>query len=81
MRLQEFRKRRAWKRKLPRPSTSPPVNRPWWGLLDVRIKNTVFLMASLAWMFDCLGQQVFIIARNPALTQLLSPGTSPEVIK
>lgn len=38
-------------------------------------------MASLAWMFDCLGQQVFIIARNPALTQLLPPGTSADVIK
>ena len=31
-------------------------------------------MGSLAWMFDCLGQQVFVIARNPALQQLLPPG-------
>ena len=38
-------------------------------------------MASLAWLFDCLDQQLFIIARNPAISALLPPGTAPEVLK
>ena len=52
----------------------------WWRLLD-GYQKYVFLMGALAWMFDCLGQQVFIIARNPAMAQLLPPGTPPDVLK
>jgi len=33
-------------------------------------------MASLAWLFDCLDQQLFIIARNPAIADLLKGGAS-----
>lgn len=32
-------------------------------------------MASLAWMFDCLDQQIFILVRKDALKYLLPPGT------
>ena len=38
-------------------------------------------MASLAWLFDCLDQQLFIIARNPAIGSLLPKGTAPDVLK
>ncbi len=38
-------------------------------------------MATLAWMFDCLDQQLFVVARNPAIGSLLPPGTAPEVLK
>jgi MFS family permease len=31
-------------------------------------------MASLAWLFDCLDQQLFILARNDAMRTLLPPG-------
>ncbi len=31
-------------------------------------------MASLAWMFDCLDQQIFILVRKDALTYLLPEG-------
>ncbi len=31
-------------------------------------------MASLAWMFDCLDQQLFILARDNAVAALLPPG-------
>lgn len=37
-------------------------------------------MASLAWLFDCLDQQLFIIARNPAIADLLK-GATPELQK
>jgi MFS family permease len=32
-------------------------------------------------MFDCLGQQVFVIARNPALLSLMPVGTPPDTLK
>ena len=38
-------------------------------------------MASLAWLFDCLDQQLFIIARNPAIADLMPPGTPSDVLK
>jgi MFS family permease len=40
----------------------------------------VFAMASLAWLFDCLDQQLFILARNDALKSLL-PGADPTTVK
>ena len=51
----------------------------WWhGLTGYHW--FVFSMASLAWLFDCLDQQIFLIARNDALSNLL-PGKSPVEIK
>lgn len=38
-------------------------------------------MASLAWLLDCLGQQVFVIARGPAIMALMPPGTAPDRLK
>ena len=38
-------------------------------------------MASLAWLFDCLDQQLFIIARNPAIAALMAPGTASDLLK
>lgn len=38
-------------------------------------------MASLAWMFDCLDQQLFIIARNPAIADLMPKGTPTDILK
>lgn len=52
---------------------------PWWKELN-RYHWFVFTMAALAWLFDCLDQQLFIIARNPAIADLLK-GASPELQK
>lgn len=35
-------------------------------------------MASLAWLFDCLDQQLFILARNSAMADLLPAGMDPN---
>lgn len=51
----------------------------WWKTLN-RTQKYVFVMASLAWLFDCLGQWVFVIARNPAIAALM-PGTGSDVQK
>ena len=53
---------------------------PWWRQLN-RYHWFVFLVASLAWLFDCLDQQLFILARNSALTALSPPGLDPALIK
>ena len=39
----------------------------------------VFAVASLAWLFDCLDQQLFILARNKAMESLLPNGMDPKL--
>ncbi len=70
------------------PSTSSkPVfdsdNRPWWRLLN-RYHWFVFTVAALGWLFDTMDQQLFNIARAPAIRSVLShdlgrPPTDGEV--
>jgi predicted MFS family arabinose efflux permease len=43
---------------------------PWWRELN-RYHWFVFVIASLGWMFDCLDQQLFNIAKKPAIAELL----------
>jgi MFS family permease len=59
---------------------APAVAQPWWRELT-RPHWFVFAMASMAWLFDCLDQQLFIIARNPAIADLMSKGTASDVLK
>jgi MFS family permease len=46
---------------------------PWWRDLT-RYHWFVFAMAASAWLFDCLDQQLFILARSSAMGTLLPPG-------
>ncbi len=46
---------------------------PWWRLLN-RYHWFVLLVAALGWLFDCLDQQLFLLARIPAMRDLLQPG-------
>jgi MFS family permease len=55
----------------------PPL--PWWRQLS-RHHWFVFAMASLAWLFDCLDQQIFILAR-PAAMKSLNPGADAAQLK
>lgn len=48
-------------------------NARWWPKLD-SYQKLVFVVATLAWMFDCLDQQLFNLARGPAMAALLEPG-------
>ncbi len=49
----------------------------WWkGLTSYHW--FVFAMASLAWLFDCLDQQLFLLARQGAMKALLPPGLDPK---
>lgn len=47
-----------------------PAGAPWWRELD-RYQWFVFLVASLGWLFDTMDQQLFNLARKPAVTELL----------
>src|SRR5215510_10538123 len=44
-------------------------NVSWWRLLN-RYHWFVFIVASLGWLFDTMDQQLFNIARNPAMRAL-----------
>ena len=53
---------------------------PWWRQLNGS-HWFVFTMACLAWLFDCLDQQLFIIARNSAMKALHPAGTDATILK
>jgi MFS family permease len=50
----------------------PHDGRPWYKLLS-KYHWFVLVVAALGWLFDCLDQQLFILARPQAMTELLDP--------
>src|SRR5215831_5195499 len=61
---------------------APPAadnGQPWWRLLT-RYHWFVLFVAALGWLFDTMDQQLFNIARRPAILKLLepSPGVEPD---
>ncbi|MBI3877083.1 MAG: MFS transporter [Verrucomicrobia bacterium] len=56
----------------------PRVNAPWWSGLT-RYHWFVFTVACLAWLFDCLDQQLFLIARGGAMKSLLASGADVKL--
>ncbi len=61
----------------PATAVTAPDSRPWWQLLT-RYHWFVLIVAALGWLFDCLDQQLFNLARTPAITELsgLQPGST-----
>src|SRR3954468_23559367 len=53
----------------------PTDRRPWYKLLN-RYHWFVLLVTALGWLFDCLDQQLFNLARVPAMKALLHSGQS-----
>src|SRR5688500_18823009 len=58
------------------PPDDPTDKRPWYQLLN-RYHWFVLIVAALGWLFDCLDQQLFILARQPAMAELL-PGSPTQ---
>jgi MFS family permease len=56
-----------------------PNGRPWWRELN-RYHWFVLFVAALGWLFDTMDQQLFNIARRPAIKKLLEPepGVPPD---
>lgn len=50
----------------------PNDKRPWYKLLN-RYHWFVLAVCALGWLFDCLDQQLFILARPQAMSALLNP--------
>jgi len=56
-------------------------NTPWYSELT-RYHWFVFVVAALGWLFDCLDQQLFILARPAAMKELLAPSfEDPTALK
>ena len=53
-------------------SLTPDDGRRWWYHMN-RYHWFVFIVAALGWLFDCLDQQLFNLARVPAMRELLAP--------
>ncbi len=41
----------------------------------------VVIIASLGWMFDCMDQRLFILARAPAMRELLGAGATADAVR
>jgi MFS family permease len=54
------------------PAAKLAATGPWWKELN-RYHWFVFIVATLGWMFDTMDQQLFNIARNPAMRVLVDP--------
>src|ERR1041385_7330537 len=51
-------------------ATPTAATGPWWRELN-SYHWFVLVVAALGWMFDCLDQQIFNIARGPAMKDLV----------
>src|SRR5436190_1393912 len=65
-------------------SVDPPSLGPrtgWASLLELnRYHWLVFVVCCLAWDLDCMDQQLFVLARDPAVADLLNiSGKDPRV--
>lgn len=56
----------------------PAVAGPWWKQLN-RYHWFVLLVAALGWLFDCLDQQLFILARPAAMAELIPADAAPTM--
>lgn len=65
----------------PTVSTQPAStsSRGWYRELT-REHWFVLIVASLGWLFDTMDQQLFNLARRPAIAELLGPGATPAAI-
>jgi MFS family permease len=64
-------------------TAEPPKQTPEPKLFDgvTGYHWLVLIIAAGGWLFDCMGQRIFILAREPAFRELLGSGASDAVIK
>jgi MFS family permease len=41
----------------------------------------VFFLAAVGWLFDCMGQRIFVLSREPALRELLGATASDDQVR
>jgi MFS family permease len=62
--------RGAMHAEVPPPLPAGKDGRPWWYELN-RYHWFVLVVCALGWLFDTFDQQLFVLARKPAMTELL----------
>ncbi|MEW5978674.1 MAG: MFS transporter [Acidobacteriota bacterium] len=62
--------------------TAAPITSegPWYKELN-SYHWWVLIVACLGWLFDTMDQRIFILARGPAMAELLPAGTDPADVK
>src|ERR1043165_7128514 len=60
------------------PPDDPTDTRPWYKMLN-RYHWFVLVVAALGWLFDCLDQQLFVLARPSAMKELLGVSAAKEM--
>src|SRR6187200_597553 len=64
----------------PSAAPTPADNQtPWYKLLT-RYHWFVLAVAALGWLFDTMDQQLFNLARKPAISDLLGPDASGTLV-
>jgi MFS family permease len=63
------------------PAVAPTAPRGWASLRELTAAHWfVFVVCCLAWDLDCMDQQLFVLARDPAVADLMHlPGKDPQV--
>src|SRR5512137_2292689 len=60
-------------------ASSPPAGN---SLEKVTVYHwLVVILASCGWLFDCMGQRIFVLAREPAITELLGGSAAGGDVK
>ncbi|MCA9046225.1 MAG: hypothetical protein KDA69_17990, partial [Planctomycetaceae bacterium] len=59
------------------PESEADRGKPWYRLLN-RYHVFVLVVAALGWLFDCLDQQLFILARPAAMKELVVAEDYPK---
>ena len=62
------------------PQTYPNAPRTGWASLKdlTNYQWFVFIVCCLAWDMDCMDQQLFVLARRPAMTELIAKPTDTD---
>lgn len=61
-------------------ATTDSATLPWYRGLT-KYHWFVLIVCWMGWFFDTMDQQLFILARSPAMTELLGPGVAQEDVK
>ena len=56
------------------------VVKPWYQEVTV-YHWLVLILAACGWLFDCMGQRIFVLAREPALRELLGATATDGDVK
>jgi len=67
-------------RPAPIPSVSRPTGSQAWYRQLTSYQWMVLVTAGMGWMFDTMAQQLFNLARRPAVEELLGPGAGGGVV-